>query len=67
AQVSTENAIRRSLDYGIKQLEVILRGPGSGREMCLRAVQSFPISILSIKDVSPLPHNGCRPSKKRRV
>ena len=67
AQVSTENALRKSLEYGIKQLEVILKGPGSGREMSLRSVQGFGLSIISIKDVSPLSHNGCRPSKRRRV
>jgi small subunit ribosomal protein S11 len=48
-------------------VDIFLRGPGSGREMSLRSIQAFMVSILSIKDVSPLPHNGCRPSKKRRV
>lgn len=67
AQISTENAVRKALEYGIKQLEVIVKGPGSGREMSLRSIQGFGISIISIKDVSPIPHNGCRPSKRRRV
>lgn len=67
AQMCTENAVKKGLDYGIKQLDIVLKGPGAGREMSLRSVQNFSISIVSIKDASPLPHNGCRPSKRRRV
>lgn len=59
--------MKKAIEYGIKQVDVVVRGPGSGREMALRAIQAFGVGIVSIKDITPLPHNGCRPSKRRRV
>ena len=67
SQISTEAAMKKAIEYGIKQVDVVVRGPGSGREMALRAIQAFGVGIVSIKDITPLPHNGCRPSKRRRV
>ncbi|MGB1027449.1 MAG: 30S ribosomal protein S11, partial [Rhodospirillaceae bacterium] len=67
AQVAAEDAGRKAQDHGMKTLDVMVKGPGSGRESALRALQSVGFSVNSIKDVTPIPHNGCRPRKRRRV
>jgi small subunit ribosomal protein S11 len=67
AQVAAEEAARKAMEHGMKSLEVEVRGPGSGRESALRALQSAGFQITSIRDVTAIPHNGCRPRKKRRV
>lgn len=67
AQVAAEKAGKDAQDHGMKELDVRVKGPGSGRESALRALQSIGFTINSIKDVTPIPHNGCRPPKKRRV
>ena len=67
AQVAAENAGRKAMEHGMKTLEVEVRGPGSGRESALRALQAVGFTITSIRDVTPIPHNGCRPRKRRRV
>src|ERR687898_1301617 len=67
AQVAAEQAGRKAMEHGMKTLEVEVRGPGSGRESALRALQSVGFTITSIRDVTPIPHNGCRPRKRRRV
>ena len=67
AQLAAENAGKKAKDNGVKTLEIEVRGPGSGRESALRALQSTGFIITSIKDVTPIPHNGCRPPKRRRV
>ncbi|MEE9381577.1 MAG: 30S ribosomal protein S11 [Hyphomonadaceae bacterium] len=67
AQVAAEDAGKKAQDHGIQTLEVNVRGPGSGRESALRALQSVGITITSIRDTTPIPHNGCRPPKRRRV
>ena len=67
AQVAAENAGRKAMEHGMKTLEVEVCGPGSGRESALRALQAAGFMITSIRDVTPIPHNGCRPPKRRRV
>ncbi len=67
AQVAAEDAGKKAQDHGMKVLEVEVTGPGSGRESALRALQSIGLQITSIRDVTPIPHNGCRPRKRRRV
>ncbi|MBV1695196.1 MAG: 30S ribosomal protein S11 [Hyphomicrobiales bacterium] len=67
AQVAAEDAGRKAMEHGMKVLEVEVMGPGSGRESALRALQSIGFQITSIRDVTPIPHNGCRPRKRRRV
>ncbi len=67
AQLAAEDAGRKAMEHGMKTLEVEVRGPGSGRESALRALQAVGFTITSIRDVSPIPHNGCRPPKRRRV
>ncbi len=67
AQMAAEEAAKKAMEHGMKTLEVEVRGPGSGRESALRALQSAGFQITSIKDVTPIPHNGCRPPKRRRV
>lgn len=67
AQLAAEDAGRKAQEHGVKTLEVNVKGPGSGRESALRALQSVGFTITSIKDVTPIPHNGCRPPKRRRV
>ncbi|MFZ4766746.1 MAG: 30S ribosomal protein S11 [Roseimicrobium sp.] len=66
-QVVSQDACRQAMGHGLKEVEVHLKGPGSGRESAVRAVQALGIEILTIKDVTPVPHNGCRPPKARRV
>jgi small subunit ribosomal protein S11 len=67
AQMAAEDAGRKAQEHGMKVLEVEVTGPGSGRESALRALQSVGLQITSIRDVTPIPHNGCRPRKRRRV
>ena len=67
AQVAAEDAGKKAMEHGMKILEVEVCGPGSGRESALRALQSVGFQITSIRDVTPIPHNGCRPRKRRRV
>ncbi len=67
AQVAAENAGRAALDYGLKNLDVRVKGPGPGRESSVRALHALGYKITNITDVTPIPHNGCRPPKKRRV
>jgi small subunit ribosomal protein S11 len=67
AQVAAENAGRKAMEHGMRTLEVEVKGPGSGRESALRALQAVGFTIVSIRDVTPIPHNGCRPPKRRRV
>ena len=67
AQVAAEDAGRKAQEHGMKALDVNVKGPGSGRESALRALQAIGFTITSIRDVTPVPHNGCRPRKQRRV
>ena len=67
AQVAAEDAAKKAQEHGMKTLEVEVRGPGSGRESALRALQAAGFTVTSIRDVTPIPHNGCRPRKRRRV
>ena len=67
AQMATDAAGKKAYDVGLRKLDVLMKGPGSGRESALRALQNIGFIINNIKDVTPLPHNGCRPKKKRRV
>ena len=67
AQVAAEDAGRKAREHGMQTLEVEVSGPGSGRESALRALQAMGFSITSIRDMTPIPHNGCRPRKRRRV
>jgi small subunit ribosomal protein S11 len=67
AQVAAEDAGRKAAEHGVKTLEVNVAGPGSGRESALRALQATGFTITTIRDVTPIPHNGCRPPKRRRV
>ncbi len=67
AQVAAEDAGRKASEHGMKTLDVEVCGPGSGRESALRALQSVGFQVMSIRDVTPIPHNGCRPRKRRRV
>jgi small subunit ribosomal protein S11 len=67
AQVTAENAARKALDLGMKTIEVYVKGPGAGREAAIRALQTAGLEITSITDVTPIPHNGCRAPKRRRV
>ena len=67
AQIAAEDAGRKAQEHGMKTLEVNIKGPGSGRESALRALQAVGFTITAIRDVTPIPHNGCRPPKRRRV
>lgn len=67
AQMAAEQAAKAAMEYGLRQVEVYVKGPGSGREAAIRALQAAGLEVNSIKDVTPIPHNGCRPPKKRRV
>ncbi len=67
AQVAAEDAGRKAMEHGMRTLEVEVKGPGAGRESALRALQAIGFAITSIRDVTPIPHNGCRPRKRRRV
>lgn len=67
AQMAAEAAAKKAMDFGMKQLDVFVKGPGAGRESAIRALQAAGMDINLIKDVTPVPHNGCRPPKRRRV
>ncbi len=67
AQIAAEDAGKKAMEHGMKTLDIEVRGPGSGRESALRALQAVGFDITSIRDVTPVPHNGCRPPKRRRV
>jgi small subunit ribosomal protein S11 len=67
AQVTAEAAARKAMEHGLRQVEVFVKGPGSGREAAIRSLQAAGLSVISIIDVTPIPHNGCRPPKRRRV
>jgi small subunit ribosomal protein S11 len=67
AQLAAETAAREAMDFGLRQVAVEVKGPGAGREAAIRSLQAAGLEIISIKDVTPIPHNGCRPPKKRRV
>ncbi|MCX7822695.1 MAG: 30S ribosomal protein S11 [Syntrophobacterales bacterium] len=67
AQMAAEAAAKKAMEHGLQNVEVCIKGPGSGREAALRALQAAGLNITAIKDVTPIPHNGCRPPKRRRV
>ena len=67
AQVASENAAKKAVNFGMKEVDVRVKGPGAGRETAIRAIQSAGLRVKSIKDVTPIPQNGCRPPKRRRV
>lgn len=67
AQIAASDAAKKVKDLGVKEIEVYVKGPGSGRESAIRALQASGLTVTFIKDVTPIPHNGCRPKKKRRV
>jgi len=67
AGIAAESAARKAKDYGMKEVEVYIKGPGAGRESAIRSLQAAGLLVRSIKDVTPIPHNGCRPPKRRRV
>jgi len=67
AQLAAEHAAQRALEYGMKRVDVFVKGPGQGRETAIRALQAAGLEVREIYDVTPLPHNGCRPKKRRRV
>lgn len=67
AQVAAQSVAKQSIDQGLKQAEIVVKGPGAGRETAVRALQSAGLGVTLIRDITPVPHNGCRPPKKRRV
>jgi small subunit ribosomal protein S11 len=67
AQLAAENATRKAQEHGLRKVDVFVRGPGSGRESAIRALQAVGVEVSLIRDVTPIPHNGCRPPKRRRV
>ena len=67
AQIAADRAAKRAMEHGLRQVEVFVRGPGSGREAAIRSLQGAGIQVMSIRDVTPIPHNGCRPPKRRLV
>jgi small subunit ribosomal protein S11 len=67
AQLAAENAAEEAKDMGMKEIEIFVKGPGSGRESAIRTLQSAGLNITLIKDITPIPHNGCRPPKRRRI
>ncbi|HEY8172523.1 MAG TPA: 30S ribosomal protein S11 [Dehalococcoidia bacterium] len=67
AQIAAEQAARKAMEHGLRQVDCFVKGPGSGREAAIRALQASGLVVLSIKDSTPVPHNGCRPPKRRRV
>lgn len=67
AQVTADDAAQKAMEHGLQTVEVVVSGPGSGRESALRAIQAAGLKVTSIRDVTPIPHNGCRPPKRRRV
>lgn len=67
AQMAAENAAKEAMEHGLKEVEVMVKGPGAGREAAIRSLQAAGLEVNMIKDVTPIPHNGCRPPKRRRV
>ncbi len=67
AQLAAEQAAKRAMEHGVRKVDVLVKGPGSGRETAIRSIQNAGIEVTGIKDVTPVPHNGCRPPKRRRV
>jgi small subunit ribosomal protein S11 len=67
AQLAAEAAARRAQEHGVRRVDVLVKGPGSGRETAIRSLQASGLEVIGIKDVTPVPHNGCRPRKRRRV
>ena len=67
AQMAAEKAARQAMEHGVRKVDVLVRGPGSGRETAIRSIAATGIEVAGIKDVTPIPHNGCRPKKRRRV
>lgn len=67
AQLAAEDAVKKAMDHGMRTVEVRIKGPGAGRESALRGIQAAGLNVTVIKDVTPIPHNGCRPPKRRRV
>lgn len=67
AQLAAQNAAKEAIDLGLKKVSILVKGPGAGREAAVRALQAAGLEVLFIKDVTPIPHNGCRPPKRRRV
>ena len=67
AGIAAESAAKKALERGVKEVEVFVKGPGAGRESAIRSIQAAGLSVKSIRDVTPIPHNGCRPEKRRRV
>jgi len=67
AQITADGAARRAMEHGLRQVEVFVKGPGAGREAAIRAIQAAGIQVVAISDVTPIPHNGCRAPKRRRV
>jgi small subunit ribosomal protein S11 len=67
AQLAAEAAAKRAMEHGVRRVEVVVKGPGSGRETAIRSLQAAGIEVAGIKDLTPIPHNGCRPPKRRRV
>ena len=67
AQMAAEQCARRAMEHGVRKVDVMVKGPGSGRETAIRSIQNAGIEVTGIKDVTPVPHNGCRPPKRRRV
>ncbi|PDH45788.1 MAG: 30S ribosomal protein S11 [Rhodothermaeota bacterium MED-G18] len=67
AQIATEDAVKKAYELGLRTVDIFIKGPGSGRDSAIRAIQNAGLDVLSINDVTPLPHNGCRPPKRRRV
>jgi small subunit ribosomal protein S11 len=67
AQLAAETVAKRAMEHGVRKVDVMVKGPGSGRETAIRTIQNTGIEVVGIKDVTPIPHNGCRPPKRRRV
>jgi len=67
AQIAAQTAAKEAMDMGLKRISVLVKGPGSGREAAIRSLQAAGLEVMGIKDVTPIPHNGCRPPKRRRV
>jgi small subunit ribosomal protein S11 len=67
AQLAAEQAARKAIEHGVRKVDVVVKGPGSGRETAIRSIQNVGIEVTGIKDVTPVPHNGCRPPKRRRM
>ena len=67
AQIATEDAVKTAYELGLRKVDIFIKGPGAGRDSAIRSIQNAGLDVISINDVTPLPHNGCRPPKKRRV